>query len=93
MIPEPQGAATRAVAHEILRYLVDHPAAKDTLEGIAEWWITRGPPAPILLDVERAVSLLVAKGLLRETRREGLTPYYALAPGAGGAVSEFANDP
>lgn len=29
----------RPIADEILAYLVEHPEAQDTLEGITEWWL------------------------------------------------------
>jgi len=58
------------VAFQILAYLVDHPAAQDTADGIAQWWILeqcvkRGAPL-----VSEALDELVKKGLVtgRKTR-------------------------
>ena len=66
------------IARAVLRYLQEHPDAKDTLEGIAQWWLLRECTERKLAEVERGVSILVAKGLVLESRREGLTPHYSL---------------
>jgi hypothetical protein len=70
----------RGIAREILRYLQLHPDAKDTLDGIAEWWLERQRAESGV--VERAVALLVALGAILETRRRGLPPYYQANPHA-----------
>jgi hypothetical protein len=67
-------AAERAIAREILGYLENHPEAKDTLEGIAEWWLSHRRHER--RAVERAVALLLSYGAILETRRRGLPPYY-----------------
>ena len=66
----------RDVARGILQYLKDHPAAKDTLEGIAWWWLRGASGERSLAEVERAVAYLLAKGFVVERRRPGLSPYY-----------------
>ncbi|HEY0997793.1 MAG TPA: hypothetical protein VGD77_17520 [Gemmatimonadaceae bacterium] len=56
--------ADEALRGVILGYLAEHPAAMDSIEGIAEWWITR---QQIRVDVERLASVLerlVAAGVL-----------------------------
>ena len=68
------------IAMAILRYLEKHAEAKDTIEGIAQWWLLREGSQIRLTDVERAVAWLVAQGLVLETRRAGLPPYYQLTP-------------
>lgn len=62
----------------ILQYLVQHPRAKETIEGIAQWWFEGEENKR--MKVERAISVLVSQGLILETRREGLRPYYHLCP-------------
>lgn len=68
----------RELAREILRYLERHPDAKDTLEGIAHWWLRRQQTNRLLGEVERALSFLVSEGLILQTRRKGSPPYYRL---------------
>ena len=62
----------------MLSYLQEHPDAKDTLEGIAQWWLLRECTERKLAEVKRGISILLAKDLVFESRREGLTPYYSL---------------
>lgn len=66
--------ADSAIAREILGYLENHPEAKDTLDGIAEWWLPHRRHERSA--VERAVALLLSHGAIIETRRRGLPPYY-----------------
>jgi hypothetical protein len=66
------------VAREILNYLHEHPDATDTLEGIAQWWLTPESGERKVQEVEKAVSILVAEGLVLEVRHGGLLPYYRL---------------
>ena len=81
-------AQDRETARAILRYLRKYPEAKDTLEGIAQWWLPWQACAPGLGLVERAVSLLLSEGLLLETGRRGLPPWYQLNPRRRAASSK-----
>jgi hypothetical protein len=51
---------------EILRYLIDHPDAKDTIQGILQWWLPGGLVIWEEEDVREALELLVAKGWLTQ---------------------------
>jgi hypothetical protein len=64
------------LAREILRYLEVHPEAKDTVDGIAQWWLQRVGSTHGRRNIERAVALLCSHDLILETRRTGLLPYY-----------------
>jgi hypothetical protein len=64
------------LAGEILGYLEKHPEAKDTAEGIARWWLQRREGFPPVDAVERAITSLLSRGLIVETRRAGVPPYY-----------------
>jgi hypothetical protein len=63
-----------AVIAEILRYLVEHPDAKDTIEGITRWWIQpQGPEGDEWNRdlVQGAMDELVARGWVV---RRSITP-------------------
>ena len=78
MSKAPYTVEDRKTAQAILRYLVKHPKAKDTVEGIAQWWLEGEKSERV--NVERAVSLLRSRGVIVESRRKGLPPYYQLDP-------------
>ena len=54
---EPQDADIR---HSILDYLIRHPGAKDTREGVINWWIAK--PCPDERVAMEALEALVARG-------------------------------
>jgi hypothetical protein len=54
----------RRCAVAILAYLVEHPEAKDSLEGIRQWWIDEQEKCSDK-DVRSAAEALVERGLLR----------------------------
>jgi hypothetical protein len=49
---------------QILDYLAANPAARDTLRGIAEWWLLKQRIVETTSDVESALANLVASGKL-----------------------------
>jgi hypothetical protein len=77
------------IARDILRYLQEHPDAKDTLNGISLWWLGSGWRTHKLLEVEQAVSFLLSKNLIIQTRRKGLPVYYGLNPWKRKEISEI----
>jgi hypothetical protein len=68
----------KEISRAILRYLQVHPDAKDTLQGIVEWWLLKEWTEQKFHEIEASISDLVSKGLVVERRREGLPPYYWL---------------
>jgi Fe2+ or Zn2+ uptake regulation protein len=54
------------ISHEILAYLVEHPEARDTLEGILEWWLLERKIKRQKDQVKEALTELVARGLVLE---------------------------
>jgi alkylhydroperoxidase/carboxymuconolactone decarboxylase family protein YurZ len=54
-----------ALATEILRYLHAHPAAKDSIDGISRWWLSRDRGAT-QARVERAIEYLKQHQLVTE---------------------------
>jgi hypothetical protein len=54
------------LGYQILTYLVEHPEAQDTLEGIVEWWLLERQIMFQTARVREALSELVAKELILE---------------------------
>ena len=68
----------RPLADEVLAYLVQHPQARDTVEGIVEWWLLEQRIRTAVADVEAALRDLVAQDfLITRQCRDGRT-YYGL---------------
>ncbi len=57
------------LARAVLRYWWHHPQAQDTVEGIAQWWLTEPTMNPSPVEMEAALAELVQLGLV--IRREG----------------------
>jgi len=81
------------IACAILRYLQAHPEAKDTLDGIAQWWLVREWTERRVAEVERAVSFLVTEELVLQTTRTGLPPYYQLNDQKSTEISKILQSP
>ena len=64
------------IASEILSYLIDHPDAQDTKEGIVEWWLLHQRAE----SVEDALSELVNKHFLEQFSGPDATVHYRIAP-------------
>ncbi len=69
---EPQDTVVR---HSILDYLVRHPGAKDTREGVINWWIAK--PCPDERLAGEALEDLVTKGWILK-RDTASRPIYSL---------------
>jgi hypothetical protein len=52
------------VIRGILQYLVEHPDAKDTIEGIYKWWLSKGRSQWGRDEVRKALDWLTSKGWL-----------------------------
>lgn len=63
------------VAREVLTYLVEHPEAQDTLEGVMEWWLLEREIKRQTALVREALSELVEQGLVIEQSGGGRTRY------------------
>lgn len=64
------------IIYEILAYLVEHPEAQDTLEGIVQWWLLDREIKRWTAEVRAALAELVAAGLVIERQGpDGLTHY------------------
>ncbi len=63
--------------YEILRYLKEHPDARDTVEGIG-WWLLEQRMNDCVSDVQRALTKLLAQGLLLELKSGDDRRHYQL---------------
>lgn len=52
------------VARQICGYLINHPKAADSMEGIVSWWLNSRQSLPRLEIVRDALDLLESKGLI-----------------------------
>lgn len=53
------------MALDLLEHALAHPAAEDTIDGLAEWWVLTRQVTTVRLDVRLAVTDLLRRGLLR----------------------------
>ena len=60
------GMQEKRIAREILVYLLDHPEAKDTLDGIVEWGLLERKIKYQTDIVKQALAELVGRGLILE---------------------------
>jgi hypothetical protein len=63
---------------EILRYLVAHPKAKDTVRGIERWWLSQNVGVEAKRKLEDSLDFLVAKGWIVERRSARSPTFYSL---------------
>jgi hypothetical protein len=58
----------RTIAQEVETYLARHPEAADSIDGIIRWWLPRLRLEEAIAELERALDLLVARGVM--TKRQ-----------------------
>jgi hypothetical protein len=71
-------AKNKNVSQEILRYLLRHPDAQDTLQGISEWWLLEERIMRKYAEVEAALEGLVNVGFVLEKRVANVGTLYCL---------------
>ena len=54
------------IAHDLLSYMVENCAARDTLEGIVEWWLLEHRIRHSTAEVKAVLDELAAKNLIVE---------------------------
>jgi hypothetical protein len=62
----------------ILGYLLRHPNAQDTLEGIAEWWIMEEQIYQKHREVNDALNILISENLILKTQYANAEILYSL---------------
>ncbi len=77
MSPEEKAqVSTLTIETEILSYLVDHPSANDTLEGITEWWLLEQRVKTGLTTVKSALQHLRSMAfVVEESKPSGRLAY------------------
>ena len=66
----------QTVADEIISYISKHPNAVDSVEGIANWWLTRERYSTAINIVQDALNMLESSGqLLKSTTGNGKEIY------------------
>jgi hypothetical protein len=86
--PDNRGQVQRG----ILNYLTQHPHAKDTLQGIIEWWLVDSRQTPGVADVQEALDELVQRGWILVTKRSPSSTLYGLDEAHLDSIREFLND-
>jgi hypothetical protein len=87
--PEAYSRERVETAREILRYFVTHPSAKDTLEGIARWWLQRERIERTVDEVAESLRLLLMHGFITERHGTAVRPYYQINPARRAEITEF----
>ena len=78
---------SEALKHQILRYLVEHPSARDSAEGIHAWWLS--PEDDVMRpEVDEALADLVERGWV-ETHGEGNGQLFGLLAAATPAIRAY----
>jgi hypothetical protein len=77
---------TTDVMKHILRYLLDHPTARDTAAGIQLWWLER---RYVLASVEQGVETLVEKGWLQSHALASGARIFGLSEGSASDARAF----
>jgi len=80
------------IEYEILAYLSDNPEAGDTVEGIVEWWLLEQRIKSETEKVKNALSELVAKELIIESKRKSSAPYYRVNRRKYGKIKSILKD-
>ena len=60
------GTACRQVAAVIRDYLIAHPSAADSDQGIADWWVAGSGLQASLDDVRQALELLASRQIVEK---------------------------
>lgn len=66
------------IFYEILAYLMEHPEAQDTMEGIVEWWLLEQRIKRQTTKVKRALAELVNMGLVLERKGQDGRIHYRI---------------
>ncbi|MDR4505824.1 MAG: hypothetical protein MRK01_13715 [Candidatus Scalindua sp.] len=66
------------IARIIVDYIRKHPDARDTLEGIARWWLHLEKIESSVDDVSIALESLIKEGVIERQLKDGYKPIYRI---------------
>lgn len=72
----------------ILRYFLAHPDARDTVEGIEQWWLPQAQPYSVG-DIEAALQDLARQHLIRVWETGAAEPVYGRGAGDLRSIEEY----
>ena len=72
---------------DILRYLLAHQDARDTVEGIEKWWLPQDQPYR-RRDIETALCNLEERDLIRVWQSASAEPIFGQGTGGRTAIEE-----
>jgi len=84
---------TGAVGRAILDYLVKRPDAKDSIEGIRNWWLPRDFVSREKITVQEALDDLVSRGWVTERARISTGKIYGLNKDRLKEIQDFLRRP
>lgn len=74
---------------EILRYVLAHPDAKDTIDGIEKWWLSKSTKREGKRKAEEALNFLAAKGWLNARSSPQAETIYSLNENSAEEIDTF----
>ena len=77
------------IAGEILAYLIEHPDAQDTLDGIVQWWLPECELRYRVALVREAIQELAENGRVIPCTRENSQTYYRINEEKRAEIEEF----
>jgi hypothetical protein len=81
------------VIRHVLHYLIDHPDAKDTIQGIIRWWLPGGIMTWEEAAVQEALDLLVARGWVTQRPTTPSRTIYGLNKAKLEEIERFLREP
>jgi len=72
----PRDLRDGGAGEQILHYLVDHPDAADTVDGIRQWWLLEGEERSSA-EVRAVLERLVERHLITRVDRPGMSTVYS----------------
>lgn len=82
----------KEVSQGILRYLLRHPDAQDTLEGISEWWLFEERIIQKIAEVQNALEKLVTQGFILEKQTSDASVLYRLNKRKKNLIKKIVDD-